>query len=104
LLLKSVAKFNCRCGIATGSATAFLFYRGYVMLKSNLDRLYEQLKLVANDIEFAKQNFINSVRIGDSKAKKTIVDELSKKCDELRNQNFDLLEFIIHLLEREDDR
>lgn len=74
------------------------------MLKSNLDKLYDQLKLIANDIEFAKQTFINSVRIGESKAKKILVDELSKKCDELRNQNFDLLEFIMHLLEREDER
>jgi len=69
-----------------------------------LEKLYEDLSLTVKDLEFAKQNFINSVRIGDSKAKKITVDELSKKCDELRNQNFDLLEFITHLLECEDER
>ncbi len=73
-------------------------------MKAILDKLYEQLKLVANDIEFAKQNFINSVRIAGSENKKILVDEVSKKCDALRNQNFDLLEFIIHLHEREDER
>jgi hypothetical protein len=73
-------------------------------MEANLEQLYEQLKLVANDIEFAKQNFINSVRIGGSDSKKTLVDRLSKKCDELRNQTFDLLEVITHLLESEDGR
>jgi len=73
------------------------------MLKSNLDKLYDQLKLVARDIEFAKQNLLNSVRVAGSENKKKLVDELSKKCDDLRNQDFDLLEFINRLSCCEDE-
>ena len=73
------------------------------MFKSNLDRLYEQLKLVANDIEFAKQNFINSVIIGELKAKKILVEKLGLKCDELKNQDLEILQFIFELLECENE-
>jgi hypothetical protein len=72
-------------------------------MEANLEQLYEQLKLVANDIEFAKQNFINSVRIGGSKSKKILVDKLGQKCDELKNQDLEILKFIYELLECEDE-
>ena len=72
-------------------------------MKANLEQLYEQLKLVTKNIEFAKQGFNNSVRIRGSNSRKILVDDLSEKCDEIRNQTFDLLNFINDLMECEDE-
>lgn len=73
------------------------------MPNQNLEQLYEQLKLVANDIEFAKQNFINSIRINGSKSYKILVEKLCQKCDELKNQDLEILKFIYELLECESE-
>jgi hypothetical protein len=82
---------------------AFLLFKGDVMFNLDLEQLYEQLKLVANDIEFAKQNFINSNRSKGSKSYKILVEKLSRKCDELKNQDLEILKFIYELLECEDE-